>query len=332
MQDFNPNTRVRGEFFYPVRTENFLTKATSYLTSILAEPVRIRGIDLSHWNGKVDFEAVKLSGIDFVILKATESDWFLDDTFDYNWRASLANELVAMPYHFFRSNVKGNPQVEWFFRAENGGTFVEEVEGKTCLWWDVETSDNTSVTARQNRLYGACTLTVGKGLQTGYYSSPYKWNSLIGNVPWADDFWGWVAHWADVAYPSLPTGWTREKTRVWQNGIYPNYSWVEPVEGVQGSVDHNYFFGTLQELRDWLGYTPPPPTPDCCDKIEAIEQELVVVKSRIAQLELNDMRQEDRLNTIDQRLTDAENMGVLNDHRITQLENLIQQVKDILCL
>jgi len=44
------------------------------------------------------------------------------------------------------------------------------------------------------------------------------------------------------------------------------------------------------------------------------------------------MRQEDRINGIDQRLTDAENMGVLNDHRITQLENLIKQVKDILCL
>jgi GH25 family lysozyme M1 (1,4-beta-N-acetylmuramidase) len=315
MQDFNPNTRVRGDFFYPLPADNFLTKAKSYLTSVLATPVRIRGVDLSHWNGKVDFEKVKNSGIDFVILKATEADYFLDPTFDYNWRASLDNELVVMPYHFFRSNIKGNPQVEWFFRPENGGTFVEEVEGKTLLWWDVETSDGVSVTARQNRLLGACTLTVGKGLQTGYYSSPYKWQTLVGNPIWSNDFWQWVAHWANVDYPALPTGWTKEKTIVWQNGIYPNYPWVEPVAGVPSSVDHNYFFGSLQELRDLLGFTAPLP-PDCCDEIR---QELVIIKSRLAQLQLNDMDKEDRLKNV-------ETWG----GRISQIEKLIQDVTDVL--
>ena len=297
MTDFNPNTRDRADFFSPVQVETFFTKAVSYLTSILAEPVRIRGVDLSHWNGKVDFEKVKNSGIDFVILKATEGDGFLDPTFDYNWRASLDSDLVVMPYHFFRSNIKGNPQVEWFFRWENGGEFAE---------------DSTSVTARQNRLFGACTNTVSKGLQTGYYSSYYKWRTLIGNPVWANDFWQWPAHWTSADYPTLPIGWTKEKSIIWQNGIYPNYPWVEPVEGVPSSVDHNYFFGTLQELRDLLGIVIPLP-PDCC---EEIQQELIVIKSRIAQLELNDMDKEARLTNV--------------EGGVSEIEQLIQSVLDVL--
>ena len=313
MTDFNPNARDRADFFSPIQVETFFTRSISYLTSILATPVRIRGVDLSHWNGKVDFEKVKNSGIDFVILKATEGDGFLDHTFDYNWRASLDSDLIVMPYHFFRSNIKGNPQVEWFFRWENGGEFVEEVEGKTLLWWDVETEDGTGVTARQNRLFGACTNTVSKGLQTGYYSSYSKWRTLIGNPIWVNDFWQWPAHWTSADYPTLPIGWTKEKSIIWQNGIYPNYPWVEPVEGVPSSVDHNYFFGSLQELRDLLGIVIPLP-PDCC---EEIQQELIVIKSRIAQLELNDMNKEDRLTNV--------------EGGVSEIEQLIQSVQNVLC-
>jgi hypothetical protein len=321
MTDFNPNARDRADFFSPIQVETFFTRVESYLTSFLATSVRIRGIDLSHWNGKVDFEKVKSSGIDFVILKATEGDGFLDKTFDYNWRSSLDNDLVVMPYHFFRSNIKGNPQVEWFFRQENGGEFVEEVEGKTLLWWDVETEDSTGVTARQNRLFGACTNTVSKGLQTGYYSSYSKWGSLIGNPVWTNDFWQWPAHWTAADYPTLPIGWTKEKSIIWQNGIYPNYPWVETVEGVPSSVDHNYFFGTLQELRDLLGLTVP--LPDCCERVAQIERELVIIKSRIAQGELNDIEYKNELEIL--------RWGeVALDERLSTIETKLIQVSDIL--
>jgi len=336
MQDFNPNSRKREDFFYPVPQR--LDRAKAYLISILETPTRIRGIDLSHWNGKVDFEKVKLSGIDFVILKATEGDYFLDDTFDYNWRSSLSNDLLVMPYHFFRSNVKGAPQVEWFFNPANGGTFIEDVEGKTVLWWDVETEDATAVSTRQSRLFGACTNTVSKGVQAGYYSSPYKWQTLMGNPIWTNDFLQWVAHWSNVSYPTLPVGWTQEQTKVWQNGIYPTYSWVEPVEGVPSSVDHNYFFGSVQDLRDLLGFVAPTP-PNCCDDVEAIKLELINIKSRIARLELNDMVTEDEINKlkikdgeIDGRLGKLESGGLTIDKRISEIEKLIQQVKDVFCL
>jgi hypothetical protein len=301
MSDFNPNSRSREEFFYPLPSKNWFTRAENYLVSVFAMPGWIRGIDISHWNGTVDFQKVKDSGIDFVdfqkvkdsgidfiIIKATEGIGFLDPKWDYNWRATIDHEMIPMPYHFFRSNFKGGEQVDWFF--ENADVFVDEVEGNTLLWWDVETADGVDITTRQNRLHGACVHTV--------------WESLMGNPAWVNDYFQWPAHWSPVSYPTLPIGWTKEKTKVWQNGIYPTYSWVEPVEGAgtvdhgAGTVDHNYFFGTVQELRDLLGITPPLP-PDCCDKIAEIEQELEVIKSRLSQGELVDADHEDRLKSVE---------------------------------
>ena len=54
--------------------------------------------------------------------------------------------------------------------------------------------------------------------------------------------------------------------------------------------------------------------PDCC---EEIQQELIVIKSRIAQLELNDMDKEARLTNV--------------EGGVSEIETLIQSVQDVLC-
>jgi GH25 family lysozyme M1 (1,4-beta-N-acetylmuramidase) len=318
MTDYNPNSRERGEFFYPVPSNRLLNRIENYLISVLAQPGWIRGPDGSHWNDRIRWQEVKDSGCDFAIIKCTEGTGFLDPMWETNWRAALDVGLVVMPYHFFRGNYKGADQVSWFM--QNAESFLDQIEGKTCLWWDVETEDGVDIVTRQNRLHGACVHTVKRGLQAGYYSSPYKWQTLIGNPVWANDYWQWVAHWSNVAYPTLPVGWTKERTRVWQNGIYPTYSWVEPIEGA-GTVDHNYFFGTRQELIDWLGFAPPLP-PDCCDEIEQIKSELIVIKSRIAQGELNDIEHENRL--------DATEVGIISlSERISKIETYIDNITNV---
>lgn len=259
--DFNPYLRDQPEFLSLRKPSIF-----AQLKSVLAAPVKIKGIDVSHWNGTVDWKKVRESGIDFAIIKATEGTGFLDPRWEYNWREAINHEIIAMPYHFFRDQYKGNPQLTWFL--QNADIYLQEVDGKTIVWADVETDNGSGITARQNRLHGFCLNAVGKGLQAGYYSSKWKWESLIGNPPWANDFWQWPASWTPNSTYVLPTGWTSEKSKWWQFGIYPAYSWTFPVSGA-GTVDVNWFLGTIQELRDILGQTSPPPVIDCCDEVKA---------------------------------------------------------------
>ena len=70
----------------------------------------IRGIDVSHHNGKIDWAKVKRSGVDFAFIKATEgSDWS-DIRFPNNWTESKKAGVVRGAYHFFSTTSSGEAQ------------------------------------------------------------------------------------------------------------------------------------------------------------------------------------------------------------------------------
>lgn len=52
------------------------------------ETYPVRGIDISAHNGEVDFGRVADSGMEFVIMKATEGATFKDSRFGANYRAA----------------------------------------------------------------------------------------------------------------------------------------------------------------------------------------------------------------------------------------------------
>src|SRR5687768_1484289 len=60
----------------------------------------IRGIDVSHHQGAVDWKKVEAAGIDFAYIKATEGRDHRDPRFDANWRAA-EGALARGAYHFF---------------------------------------------------------------------------------------------------------------------------------------------------------------------------------------------------------------------------------------
>lgn len=70
---------------------------------------KIKGIDISHWQGKVDFEKVKNSGIKFAILKAGGSDagFYEDKTFKRNYEAAKKAGVEVGAYYFVGKNFYG---------------------------------------------------------------------------------------------------------------------------------------------------------------------------------------------------------------------------------
>ena len=325
MSDFNPASRLETDFRLPPRIKTRFAMIMSNLVSILATPTLIRGVDLSHWNGEVDFSALKVSGIDFVILKATEGTSWVDDKFNEYWRSAHSINLPIMTYHFFRSNYGGSAQATHHKDTLVDLGFLETVGYKSpVMWADVETSDGASVSQRQNRLFAFHQTMEAFGYESGHYSSPYLWEKLLNNVSWGADYWGWNAHWTGGT-EILPTGWTKSSRKVWQYGIYPTHSWVEPVQGVPGSVDCNWFYGSLQDLNNWLGIVP---SIDCCEELKAeiarLELEVNANKLEIQQLNESDIETK-------VRLINLETQGADFNNRLSEIESLIQSAKDVLC-
>lgn len=74
----------------------------------------IRGIDVSHHQGAIDWAAVKSSGIQFAYIKATEGANFTDATFADHWKNSSTAGIAHGAYHFFTLGTPGEIQAAHF--------------------------------------------------------------------------------------------------------------------------------------------------------------------------------------------------------------------------
>src|SRR5439155_21218837 len=68
-------------------------------------PAWLEGVDISHWNGTIDWSQVAASGERFVVMKATEGTGYVDPTYSSNRQGALAAGLVVTAYHFARPDL-----------------------------------------------------------------------------------------------------------------------------------------------------------------------------------------------------------------------------------
>ena len=61
---------------------------------------RYDGIDVSAWQGYIDYREVKEDGIEIVYMKASQGDNYKDPYFDINYRNAKENDLIIGVYHF----------------------------------------------------------------------------------------------------------------------------------------------------------------------------------------------------------------------------------------
>lgn len=77
----------------------------------------VYGIDVSHHQGAIDWDAVRGDGIGFAYLKASEGGDFADPRFDDNWRGAASAGLMRGAYHFFTLCRPGDEQARWFLEV-----------------------------------------------------------------------------------------------------------------------------------------------------------------------------------------------------------------------
>jgi lysozyme len=72
------------------------------------------GVDVSHHQGEIDWDAVAGDDIEFAYVKATEGGDFVDDDFARNWEGAGDAGLDRGAYHFFTLCRTGAEQAENF--------------------------------------------------------------------------------------------------------------------------------------------------------------------------------------------------------------------------
>ncbi|WP_245958696.1 GH25 family lysozyme [Microbacterium bovistercoris] len=70
----------------------------------------MRGIDISAWQGEVDWDVLASQDIDFAYIKATEGSSAIDSRFAANWAGAGRTDLLFGAYHFVSFESSGEAQ------------------------------------------------------------------------------------------------------------------------------------------------------------------------------------------------------------------------------
>ena len=134
-----------------------------------------RGIDVSKWNGELDFAGIKAAGFDFVIIKAG-SIVGKDPYFEENYAAAKAAGLDVGAY--FYSYAKSLDEID-----EEAELFLAWLEGKQFeypVYFDIE--DPSQETLGRSLLTDMTVRFVGRLQSEGYFCGVYVNNNWLMNL------------------------------------------------------------------------------------------------------------------------------------------------------
>lgn len=226
----------------PIPTANAQPATPGLPVEAAPPPVReqhqdkLQGIDVSHYQGLVNWETVKETGISFALAKATGGTGYVDSQFQNNWHGMREAGLIRGAYHFFYANEDPIAQAEHFIQTVKS---LQISDLPPML--DIEVTEGvpteTIVTlALEWMKYVEQKL----GKKPMIYSdvSFYKTYLAAG----FQDYGLWVAEYSDaIQEPDAGRSW-----EIWQ------YSESGHINGVNGNVDLDVFNGDENQLREFL--------------------------------------------------------------------------------
>lgn len=198
----------------------------------------VKGIDISHHNGRIDFKRVAADSVDFVIIKATEGVSFRDSMLLRNYRGARHAGLRTGYYHFFQFNHGGVRQGRHFLNT------VDTLYTDMPLVVDFERSYNpeTDYYLVVGRLRDMVAYLRRHGRRVMIYCNNQDYTRYIrGNF---DDLDLWLAS------GRLPAD--DDRRHLWQ------HSHNGRVDGIPTPVDINTFNGSREDFQQWL-HEPVPP-------------------------------------------------------------------------
>lgn len=194
----------------------------------------VKGIDVSHHDGYIDWVKLREADLSFVFIKATEGGDFVDDKFATNWSKARDEGYVVGAYHYYKICT------DWRLQATNFISNVPELDGALPPAIDLEDEADCKSSDEVRTDLG---MFVTK-LKSYYGKEPILYVNPI--VP--DSFY----HKYLVGYFFDSMLWYRDKytepteNRKW---LFWQYNSKGILSGIKGFVDMNIFNGARVDLE-----------------------------------------------------------------------------------
>lgn len=200
---------------------------------------RIYGIDVSHHQGRIAWDAVKQMHegdirLGFAFIKATEGVQSNDPRFERNWRNARQQGIRRGAYHYFLPDKNAKLQANHFIQL------VKLSKGDLPPVLDVEETRGMPASTIKKRVREWLEIVRRHyGVKPIIYASPSFYHDVLGDD--FNDYKLWVAHYVRQNQPRIGRDWV-----FWQ------FSESGRVNGIRAKVDFNVFRGDSTEFRKLL--------------------------------------------------------------------------------
>ena len=201
----------------------------------------VHGVDVSRWQGNIDWATLRSQGANFAYIKATDGGDHLDPMFHTNWKRAKEAGVKRGAYHFFYWCRVASEQADWFIR--NVPSDPDALPPVIDVEYNGESSCRFRLSpekAREKMQVFMDRLERHYGKRPVIYTAPdfYK-DNLRGQFL---DYPFWLR--SVAAHPSK---------------IYPDRKWVfwqysgsGLSQGVNGKIDLNVFYGSVSDWQNWV--------------------------------------------------------------------------------
>ena len=205
------------------------------------EQYPVHGIDVSKWQGDIDWRTAKRGGVAFAFIKATEGGDHVDKSFQQYWQGAGRAGVPRGAYHFYYFCRTAAEQARWFIRH------VPKDPKALPPVLDMEWNHKSSCKYRPSPAKVRAEMRTYLSIMRSHYGKKplvyttvdfYKDNNL-GSMREVE-FWlrSVAAHPKDV-YPG-------QRWSFWQ------YTGTGKIPGIRGETDINVFAGNPARWRQWV--------------------------------------------------------------------------------
>jgi lysozyme len=210
-----------------------------------AHDMPIQGIDVSYWQGDIDWQKVREAGVRFTFIKATEGGDHLDPKFIENWHGARRAGIARGAYHFIYWCRPASEQALWFML--NVPPDPDALPPVLDLEWHTHSPTCPEKVSRDEALMKIRVMLDAMQAHTGkrpiIYTDPvFHREVLQGEFA---DYHFWLR--SVAAEPRK-----KYRDRTW---AFWQFTTTGKVPGIAGKVDRNSFNGTesdWERVLNWL--------------------------------------------------------------------------------
>ena len=207
-------------------------------TVVCPGPNTLEGIDISVWQGNIDWPAVKAGGKVYASIRVSDGT-YLDTKFAQNWSAAKAAGVIRGVYQFFEPGV--DPIVQADLLLSKTGPYQA---GDMPPMIDVEATGNLPpATVAANVTKWVNHIKAATGRDPIVYTGYYFWKDNVQSSAQAANPL-WHAQYCNCC-PTIANPWTY--WTFWQ------YTSTGSIPGIPGNVDHDKWNGTIADLQKFVG-------------------------------------------------------------------------------